>query len=147
MASWTVNSVMEWSSDAGTTWFKISDHGREPLSIQVNRIENMMRMADGTMRRYVIAKKHTFSTSWSMLPDKATTQLANGQTGAWMENFHNTTDGSFLMRLRAGSDRDTVFTGVQGTIYTVMITDFSKEIVKRTMPFDQWSLTITLEEV
>lgn len=147
MSSWTGNPVMEWSTDNGTTWTKISDHGRDPLSIQITRIENAQRMANGTMRRYVIGKKHTISTSWANIPSVATTQLANGQPGSWIENFHNTVDGSFLVRLRAGSDRDTTFTGTQGTILTMMITDFSKEIIKRGINFDQWNLDITLEEV
>ena len=144
---WTTNPIMEWSTDGGTTWTKISDHGRAPLAVSVERIESKTRMADGTLRRYVVAKKKTFSTSWENLPDKATTFLANGQTGQWMENFHNTVDGSFLMRLRAGSDADTSLTGLNGTIFEVMINEFSKEVVKRGKAFDLWSLSITLEEV
>lgn len=147
MASWTGNPIMEWSSDGGSNWSKISDHGRDALNITIDRIENVQRMADGTMRRYVIAKKHIITSSWSNLPSVATTQLANGQTGTFMENFHNTVDGSFLVRLRAGSDRDTVFTGVNGTVLTMMITDFSKEVVKRGFTFDWWNLDITLTEV
>jgi hypothetical protein len=147
MSTWTSNAAMEWSSDNGTTWYKISDHGREALSISVDRIENAQRMADGTMRRYVIAKKRSISTSWTNIPNVATTQLANGQTGSWMENFHDTVDGPFLVRLRAGSDRDTTFTGTQGKILTMLITDFSKEIVKRGFNFDWWNLSVTLTEV
>lgn len=147
MSSWTGNAGMEWSSDNGTTWYKISDHGRDPINIAIERLENAQRMADGTMRRYVIGKKHTITTAWANIPSVATTQLANGQTGAWMENFHDTVDDSFLVRLRAGSDRDTTFTGQQGTILTVMITDFSKEVVKRGTQFDWWNLSITLTEV
>ena len=144
---WSTNPIMEWSTNGGTTWTKISDHGRSPLNVSVERIENRQRMADGTLRRYVTAKKRTFQTSWDNLPDKATTFLANGQTGAWMENFHNTVDGSFLMRLRAGSDIDTVITGVNGIVVEVMITDFSKEITKRGKFFDLWNLDMSLEEV
>lgn len=147
MATWKTNPIMEWSSDGGTTWYAISDHGRDPLQITVERIENMQRMADGTLRRYVIAKKHTFDCSWSMLPSATGTQLANGQSGSWMETFHDTINGSFLMRLRAGSDRDTTFTGTQGTIYTVMITNFSKDVAKRGFTYDMWNLDFTLEEV
>lgn len=147
MATWKTNPIMEWSSDGGTTWFQISDHGRDPLQISVERIENAQRMADGTLRRYVVAKKHTFSCSWSGIPSATGAQLANGQPGSWIENFHDTINGSFLVRLRAGSDRDTTFTGTQGTIYTMMITDFSKEVGKRSFTYDFWNLDITLEEV
>lgn len=144
---WTTNPIMEWSTDGGTTWTRISDHGRSPLSVSVERIENKQRMANGTLRRYVVAKKRSWSCSWDNLPDKAVSFLANGQHGAWMENFHNTVDGSFLMRIRAGSDKDTTITGTNGEVYEVMISEFSKEIVKRGKAFDLWTLDITLEEV
>ncbi len=147
MMGWSTNSIMEWSTDGGATWTRITDHGRAPLSISVERIENKQRMADGTLRRYVVAKKRSFSTSWENLPDKATTFLANGQPGVWLENFHNTTDGAFHMRLRAGDDRDKTITALNGTIFKVMISDFSKEIRKRGVGFDLWTLSITLEEV
>lgn len=144
---WTTNALMEWSTDNGVTWTRISDHGRSPLSVDVDRIETKQRMADGTLRRYVVSKKRSFSCSWENLPDKAVSFLANGQSGSWMENFHNTVDGSFMMRLRAGSDMDVNITGTNGIIATVMISDFSKEVLKRGKSFDLWSLSITLEEV
>lgn len=145
--SWTTNPIMEWSTDGGATWTKISDHGRSPLSVNVERIENKQRMADGTLRRYVVSKKRTWTCSWENLPDKAVSFLANGQSGQWMENFHNAVDGSFHMRLRAGSDRDSNITGLNGVIHEVMIADFSKEITKRGKAFDLWNVDITLEEV
>lgn len=147
MATWKTNPIMEWSSDGGSTWNQISDHARDPLQVSVQRIENVQRMADGTLRRYVVAKKHTFTCSWTGLPSVSGTQLANGQPGSWVESFHDSQNGSFLMRLRAGSDKDTTFTGTQGTIYTVMITDFSKTIGKRSMTYDFWDMSVTLEEV
>jgi hypothetical protein len=101
--SWKTNPVMEWSED-GTTWVKISDHGRSPLSITPERIEKKQRMADGTLRRYVIAKKRSFSCSWDHFPSKTTTFLAGGQPGDWMEEFHNRVNGAFYMRLRSGND-------------------------------------------
>lgn len=147
MASWTVNPIMEWSTDGGATWTKVTDHGRSPLRIAVERIETKQRMADGTLRRYVVSKKRTFSCSWENLPDKATNFLANGQPADWIEAFHNNNDGAFHMRLREGSERDLSLTGLNGTTLQVMITDFSKEITKRGMAFDLVDLDITLEEV
>lgn len=145
--AWTTNAGMEWSFDNGATWTRISDHGRSPISVSVERIETKQRMADGRMRRYVVSKKRTFSASWENFPDKATTFLANGQPGNWMENIHNTENGSFHIRLRSGSDDGVNYTGLNGTVVEVMITDFSKEVVKRGKAFDLWSLDITLEEV
>lgn len=146
MATWKTNPIMEWSTD-GTTWNQITDHGRDPLQVSIERIENAQRMADGTLRRYVVAKKHTFTCSWSNIPSVAGTHLANGQPGSYIENWHDTVNGPFYMRLRAGSDRDTTFTGLNGIVYTVMVTDFSKEVAKRGFTYDMWNLDITLEEV
>jgi hypothetical protein len=147
MATWKTNPIMEWSSDGGTNWNQISDHGRDPLQITVERIENVTRMADGTMRRFVVAKKRTFECSWNGLPSLSGSHLANGKEATWLENFHDTVNGAFLVRLRAGSDRDTTFTGTQGTIYNMMITDFSKTIGKRSFAYDFWDVDITLVEV
>jgi hypothetical protein len=151
---WQDNPIMEWSLD-GTTWTKISDHGRSPLDIAIERIENKQRMADGRLRRYVVGKKRSFSCSWDNMPSKATSFLANGQAGDWLEDFHNTVNGSFKMRLRAGSDVSASSITRNGTendldnerVFDVMISDFTKQIIKRGPAFDLWSLDITLEEV
>lgn len=151
--AWTDNALMYWN-DAGT-WRKITDHNRSPLTISVERLENKQRMADGTLRRYVVGKKRTFSCSWTMLPSEMT-QSYGGKTGlgtvdgGWagddIETFHDANDGSFQMKLRLGTDEAKAAS--DGTIetFTVMITDFSKEIVKRGI-MDFWDLSITLEEV
>lgn len=146
MASWTVNPIMEWSTDGGTTWSQVTDHGRAPLSISVERIESKQRMASGRLRRYVVSKKRSFSTSWTNIPSIDTEFLANGESGSWLENFHDDNDGAFHMRLRAGSERDTTLEDLEGTIFQVMITEFSKTIAKRGFAFDLWDLDITLEE-
>lgn len=46
----------------------LTDHGRAPMSIDYQTIENAQRMADGRMRKYVIASKKTINFSWSMIP-------------------------------------------------------------------------------
>lgn len=148
---WTTNSIMEWQDPRPTSptynqWVQISDHGRSPLSVAVERIENKQRMADGTLRRYVVSKKRTWTASWENLPDKQVSFLANGQPGNWMEQFHNEVNGEFKMRIRTGSD-EALAVGTGGSIVSVMITDFSKEIAKRGKAFDLLSMDLTLEEV
>jgi hypothetical protein len=141
--TWKDNVLVEWSLD-GSTWTKISDHGRADFNVGVTRIENKQRLGNGSMRRYVVAKKRTFQLSWSNLPDKATSFLVNGQTGQWMENFHDTVDGAFYMRVRQGA---AISDGTAVETFVVMITEFSKVITKRTPGFDLWELDISLEEV
>lgn len=141
VTDWTTNTIMFWKD--GSTFRKITDHGRSPLNETPQRIETKERMADGTLRRYTIAKKRTWQCSWDNLP--STNSKSNGFTtadGGWagedIEDFHNRVDDDFEMQLRRGD----------GTVETVvvMITDFSKEILKRGV-VDIWSLDITLEEV
>lgn len=128
----------------GTQYRKITDHGRSPLQVSVERIEKKQRMADGTLRRYSIAKKRSWSCSWENLPSKTgvvgyMTTADGGYAGTDIEAFHNANDAQFNMQLRAGD----------GTIevVSVMITDFSKVVNKRGTGIDLWNLSITLEEV
>lgn len=144
---WSGNPIMEWSDDGGVTWYKISDHGRDPLQISVNRIENSQRTARGTLRRYTVAKKHSFTVGWNNIPSTNVPLLANGQPGQWIEDFHDTHNGAFKMRLRAGSDMDKTIIGLNGKVIDVVITEFSKEVVKRTPTFDLLNIDMTLEEV
>ena len=153
--SWKQNAIMYWSNDGGATWNKISDHNRSPLSIGVERLETKSRMVDGTLRRYSVAKKRTISVSWENFPSK-TSPLYAGRTGlgtvdgGWagedIENFHDTVDGAFKVKLRKGIDeaKDTSDASIE--VIDVMMTDFSKEVVKRGT-VDLWSLSVTLEEV
>jgi hypothetical protein len=140
-ATWKDNTIMFWN-DSGT-WRKITDHGRSSLSESTERIENKQRMVDGTLRRYSVAKKRSWTCSWDNIPSTnlktaGLSTVDGGWAGEDMETFHNNTDGSFQVQFRRGDG--TVTTA------TVMIGDFSKEVVKRGI-VDLWNLDITLEEV
>lgn len=143
--AWYDNAIMFWYDTRNTPGFrKITDHGRGPLSVSIERIEKKQRMADGTLRRHSITKKRTWSCSWEDLPNKTgvtgyMTTADGGWAGEDIESFHNFFDSVFIMQLRKGD----------GTVeaVSVMITDFSKEITKRGQGIDFWRLSITLEEV
>ncbi|QGH79370.1 minor tail protein [Streptomyces phage Limpid] len=123
--------LMRWNGNS------ITDHNRAQLSIDVERIEKKQRMANGTLRKYIVADKRTFSTSWQMLP-KLTSQTVDGFWGAEaIENFYNTITGYFTLEL---TDADG-----ESTDYTVMFSDFSKNIVKRGS-VDFWEISVALEE-
>jgi hypothetical protein len=124
--------LMKW---AGTI---VTDHNRSPLSISVERIENKQRMADGTMRKYVVADKRTFSCSWDQLPT-TDARTADGKMGALaMETFYSSTPGVFALIVYMGDGTNTT--------YQVMFSDFSKEVVKRGST-DFWNINVTMEEV
>ncbi|QZE11636.1 minor tail protein [Streptomyces phage Karp] len=124
--------LMRWNGNA------ITDHNRAQLSIDVERLEKKQRMANGTLRKYIVADKRNFSTSWSMLP-KLSTQTVDGFWGAEaIEQFYNTVTGSFSLELTDGD----------GEVYdyTVMFADFSKSVTKRGS-VDFWEISVSLEEV
>lgn len=140
--AWIDNAIMFWHD--GTQYRKITDHGRGPLQVSIERIEKKQRMADGTLRRHSVAKKRTWSCSWENLPSKTgvvgyLNTVDGGYGGEQIEAFHETKDAPFTMQLREGDG--------SVEVVTVMITDFSKEIAKRGPGIDFWNLSITLEEV
>jgi hypothetical protein len=49
----------------------LSDHNREEIKIQKERIESRQRMVNGTMRSYHIADKIKVSVSWQRLPSRS----------------------------------------------------------------------------
>lgn len=125
-------SLMTWDGN------KITDHNRAALSIAVNRISEDTRMANGTMRRYIVADKRTFSTGWSDLPQSANLTV----DGFWgkneMESYYNNQTAPFTLAIHYGD----------GTVadYSVYIAKFSAEISKRGA-FDFWKVDVELDEV
>lgn len=124
-------ALMTWSGH------QITDHNRSPLGITVTRIEEATRMANGTMRKFIIADKRTFSTDWSSVPHSADFTV----DGFWgkdeIENFYNTFPGSFELKLFYGDGTSAV--------YNVFLTKYSAELDKRGT-YDMWKVTVEMEE-
>lgn len=75
----------------GTNWYKLSDHNRQQIGFSYDIIENSKRMANGLMRKYVVAKKLKISTSWNNLPTLDQNLVDYDPTtkgGAWMKAFY-----------------------------------------------------------
>lgn len=134
--SWKDNAIMRWDSE------KISDHNRSPLAIEVNRIERSSRMVDGTMRKYVVSQKRTFSCSWENLPSVnagSSGPVDLGLSGTEMQAFSDSSDNPFTLTLSDGQTNEETF--------LVYLQEFSYEIVKRGATVDLWNVTVSLEEV
>lgn len=124
--------LMRWNGNA------ITDHNRGQLSIDVERIEKKQRMANGTLRKYIIADKRTFSTQWTNLP-KLSSQTVDGfWAGEEMEAFYNTIPGTFSLELTDGDTE--VYT------FNVMMSEFTKNVLKRGS-VDFWEISVSMEEV
>jgi len=118
---------------------KLTDHNRAPISITPERIENRKRMANGTLRNFVVAQKRKIKTSWDNLP-KQDTHTVDGFWGAQsMVNFYNSTFDEFTLRITYG---DNSFEDI-----LVMFADFSSVLRKRGSYTDLYSLDVTFEEV
>jgi hypothetical protein len=124
--------LMRWNNNA------ITDHNRSELGVAIERIENMQRMANGTMRKYIVADKRTFTVSWDMLPNQTVKTVDGFWGGQAMLDFYNATPGAFTLELARGDS--TVST------YSVMFSDFSYDVVKRSV-YDFWNVSVTMEEV
>lgn len=144
----------------GTTWYRLTDHNRQPIQVDVELIENESRMANGSLRKYIVAKKHKVSTSWTFLPTK-TTETADGNYGAaWIESFYkaNAAIPIHLKVIESKISTDPSLANVPNefnfktsllgsTEYDVFITSFSKTISKRSSLSDYVDMNIEFTEI
>jgi len=134
----------------GTTWYKLSDHNRQPIDIKYDIIENAKRMANGKMRKYVVDSKSIVSTNWTFFPTRDN-YLVDYSTytkaGAWMKAFYdaNVFQPVYIKLIYASEtipSQNNVPSSISytdsysttGEILSVYITDFSYKISKRTSP-------------
>lgn len=143
-----------------STWYKITDHNREPIDISPELIQSESRMANGTLKKYVIAKKDKISTSWSFVPTKTSECVDENHGAAWLESFYNANVGipiyvkvvssEISSNTAAGSAPNDFYfqSGQDGSkVYQAFITDFSKNILKRTRVCDYVSMNIEFTEI
>jgi hypothetical protein len=129
----------------------LSDHNRSPVQVSNTKIENSKRMANGLMRKYVVANKKSFSVSWSNIPS-LTSQTVDGYLGAMpLQDFYNSNfDNTITLSFYSGTSL--VPTQAKGTSpsatssHTVFISSFSCTINKRLGDIDYWDVSIDLEE-
>lgn len=143
-------------------WYKITDHNRQEIQANPTRIEKEGRMANGTLRKYVVASKMVISTSWNFIPSKTSETADGGYAAAWVSNFYSANvnrpiyaklvnakdytpegleianDGEYIHKSSKDGGMD---------IFHVFITDFSTTTVKRTAVSDYVNMNIELTEI
>ena len=135
-----------------TTFRRVTEHNRTPISFNTERIEQSTRMANGTTRKYFIADKLNISASWEMVPSFRN-ETVDGAWGAEdLKAFYESAAGQGSFRIKLNP---TVFSPslVEGTgalsddyTYTVMITSCDFTLAKRGIqPF--WNVDISMEQV
>jgi hypothetical protein len=94
----------------------LSEHNRQAATMFKERIEQSQRMADGTLRKFFVAEKHTLDLSWSDLPSKASFTVDNKWAALDIKDFYESSTGqaSFPVVVKAyGASGDQIaFTGV-----------------------------------
>jgi hypothetical protein len=143
-----------------STWYKLTDHNRGEITVTPELIQNESRMANGTLKKYVIAQKDKISTSWSYVPSK-TSECVDGNRGAaWLESFYKANVGvPIYVKLivselttdpaRGAAPDDSYFVTAQSGLktYNAFISNFSKRIINRTKISDYVSMDIEFTEI
>lgn len=134
-------SIMQWEYPLGSgIIFYPTEHNRDALSVDFESIENKQRMVNGTMRKWHIATKRTWSTSWSDVPHSSEFTVDGKLGGEEMEEFYKNRQesGPFALKIINGTSIE--------TFPEVMFSEFSKSIKKRGR-YDFWDVNLTIEEV
>lgn len=143
----------------GTTWYKLTDHNRDPIDISTELIETQSRMANGKMRKYVVAQKNSISCSWKYVPSKQSECVDGFYSAAWLESFYKSNSGLPIYLKVVSSELDpdpaigvapsgTFSTAQTGSkTYSVFINDFSKTIINRTKVSDYVDMSIEFTEI
>jgi len=137
------------------TWAKLSEHNRQPMSIGQNRIQKVTRMGNGTLRKFFIADKREFSTSWNMLPSFSNMTVDAGYGALDLKSYFEGTKGQGVFKLKIvyGKNQTTPFADRE-EIFTVSFTSCSFEVIKRNVknlsadPAQEfWNVSIAMEQV
>jgi len=137
------------------TWAKLSEHNRQPMSIGQNRIHKVTRMGNGTLRKFFIADKREFSTSWNMLPSFSNMTVDAGYGALDLKSYFEGTKGQGVFKLKIvyGKNQTTPFADRE-EIFTVSFTSCSFEVIKRNVknlsadPAQEfWNVSIAMEQV
>ncbi len=132
---------------------RLTEHNRQPLSINTERIESSQRMANGTLRKYFIADKLILDVSWEMIPSFRNETVDGGWGAEDIKNFYESSAGRGAFRVKINP---TVFDPAliqeqDGALaddytYTMAFTSCDFTVLKRGLQ-TFWSVNISLEQV
>lgn len=132
---------------SGGTYYKVSEHNRSEFTISPQRIEKVQRMSNGTLRKFWVADKKTFSLSWDMLPHSTALTVDGGWGAKDLRDFYYSTagQGTFDIKVNlATNGTDQSSSGFEE--YTVSIVDASFTVLKRGIE-PHWSVSLSMEQV
>jgi len=135
-------------TDKDTLKFRrVSEHNRSEFSMGNNRIKQSTRMANGTLREFIIADKKTFSVSWSMLPSYRNETVDGGWGAEDLKTFYESLAGQTAFRIKVNTSlTPSAAELATSNIYTVIFNGFDCTLSKRGIqPY--WSVNFSLEQV
>ena len=164
------------SPDILNQFIILSDDNRASINMNIERIEQRERTINGRMRSYHIADKLSIETSWSMLPSRAYSSVADfleadgvspykstsaefttdgGAGGVELLDWYNNHQGSFWVYLAYDNyknfgDGSAAFNNMNkyNEIVEVFFSNFKYSVERRgTTTFDFWNISLSLEEV
>ena len=134
-------------ADTTKDWIRLSEHNRREIGINIQRIEQSQRMANGSLRKFFVADKKQFSVSWNMLPGSRIYTIDNEWGALDLIEFYNSSEGqsTFDIRLnfaKTGTSQES--SGYEP--YTVSCTSFNATLVRRgEIPF--YNISMSMEQV
>lgn len=147
------NGLANNNSSNSLKFRRLTEHNRQPLSLNTERIESFQRMANGTLRKYFIADKLTLDVSWEMIPSFRNETVDGGWGAEDIKNFYESAAGRGAFRIKLNP---TVFSyelveQSDGALaddytYTMVFTSCDFTVLKRGLQ-TFWSVNISLEEV
>lgn len=130
MALVSAIKVTEVAGVALTTAFEFTEHNRSTIPLSYELIEHAERMANGYLRKFVTAKKVSFSASWTDLPSVTALTVDGKPGGQEIKSFYDSYCGKKLTLVVTHYNTSTEAVAGTETIYAY-ITSFSYEITKR----------------
>lgn len=131
-------SIMYWGGAGDSTLSKVTEHNRSPLDVSWDPFETSQRMIDATLRKWTVARKRTWSTSWELIPHSNIRTVDGGWGGEAMQSFYLSKPAEFSMEI-AQPD------GTKERVL-VMFKSFDKSIEKRGL-YEMWNVSVSIEEV
>jgi hypothetical protein len=132
---------------------RLTEHNRQPLSINTERIESSQRMANGTLRKYFIADKLILDVSWEMIPSFRNETVDGGWGAEDIKNFYESSAGrgAFRVKINPTVFATSLVEESDGALsddytYTMVFTSCDFTVLKRGLQ-TFWSVNISLEQV
>ena len=140
------------SKDSENVFRRVTEHNRQEFSLGNNRLEQSVRMANGTLRKYVVADKKTFNLSWTMLPSYRNLTVDGAWAAEDLKTFYESQAGQkqFDIKINSSFSSTTIENEALSidniNTFTVVFTNCNFSIIKRGLQ-TFWNVDISMEQV